>query len=224
MEECKVCENNAYRSFIKGIIFWGRITLLGALVISFIPAIYLAVVHGAMPSMSTIFTSFSMVASVIVVSWIVEPFAYFPVLGITGTYMAWLSGNISNLRLPVSAVAQQAAGVKEGSPQGDIVSTLGMGVSVVTNLIILSLGAMLGAKVISNVPPVIEVAFNYILPAVFGAVLASFSLRSPKLATFAVPVALIFTYLKSPMWIVLPLCVFGTIFVGRWMFNKGWIK
>lgn len=53
--------------------------------------------------------------------WFIEPISYFLVLGISGTYISFLAGNISNFRLPVSAVAQEVAGVREGSHEGEIV-------------------------------------------------------------------------------------------------------
>lgn len=83
------------------------------------------------------------------VLWFVEPISYFPVLGVTGTYMAFLSGNISNMRLPCAAVAQDAADVKPGTPQGSI---LGMAVSVVINIFVLSVGVALGSVVLSKTP------------------------------------------------------------------------
>lgn len=82
----------------------------------------------------------------------VEPISYFPVLGVTGTYMAFLSGNISNMRLPCAAVAQDASDVKPGTPQGSILSSLGMAVSVVINIFVLSVGVALGSVVLSKTP------------------------------------------------------------------------
>lgn len=91
----------SYKEFVKQIIFWGRFTLLAAWICSFLPPLYLAVVYGIMPEVTSIVKAFSMIASVMLVSWIVEPIAYFPIVGITGTYMSWLAGNISNMRVPV---------------------------------------------------------------------------------------------------------------------------
>jgi hypothetical protein len=213
-------EHVAYEKFVKTIIFWGRITLLLALVASFIPPLYLYVAHGIIPTTSNIIKAFSMIASTIVVSWIVEPIAYFPIIGITGTYMSWLAGNISNMRVPVSALSQEAAGVEEGTPQGDIISTLGIGMSVIVNLVILVLGVFFGQQIIASLPPNIQTAFKYLLPAVFGAVLAAFSMRDWALGLFALIMAFVLTSLKFPFYIVLPVCVFGTIAVGIIKFNR----
>lgn len=47
--------------------------------------------------------------------WFVEPISYFPVVGAAGTYMAFLSGNISNMRIPCASMAQVAADVEPGT-------------------------------------------------------------------------------------------------------------
>lgn len=209
-----------YAEFLSAIIFWGRITLWLAFAMSFIPVMYLYVVHGVMPESDSIVKAFMMIASVMLVSWTVEPIAYFPILGTSGTYMSWLAGNISNMRVPVSAVAQSVAGVQEGSPEGDVISTLGIGVSVIVNLVILVIAVAFGVQIIAVLPASVQTAFKYILPAVFGAILANFALRNFKLGIFALLAAFVLTSLKLPVWIILPVCVFGTMAVGVWMMKK----
>ena len=210
----------SYKEFVKQRIFLGLFTLLAAWICSFLPPLYLAVVYGIMPEVTSIVKAFSMIASVMLVSWIVEPIAYFPIVGITGTYMSWLAGNISNMRVPVSALSQTAAGVEEGTPEGDIISTLGIGVSVIVNLIVLVLAVFFGQQVISSLPADIQVAFKFILPAVFGAILANFALRDYMLGLFALVMSFVLTTLQMPSFIVLPVCVFGTIAVGIWKFKR----
>lgn len=120
----------------------------------------------------------------------------------------------------VSALSQTAAGVEEGTPEGDIISTLGIGVSVIVNLIVLVLAVFFGQQVISSLPADIQVAFKFILPAVFGAILANFALRDYMLGLFALVMSFILTTLQMPSFIVLPVCVFGTIAVGIWKFKR----
>ena len=212
-------KSDIYNDFLKGIIFWGRITLILALVMSFIPAAYLYFMHGIMPTWGQIVAIMGKLFTILIVSWIVEPIAYFPIVGTSGTYMSWLAGNISNMRVPVSAIAQQAAEVQEGTPEGDIISTLGIGVSVLIKLIILAFAAVFGVQIIAALPPAITQAFNYILPAVFGAVLANFALRNLKLGAFALAMAFILGKLGTPTWLQLLVCVFGTICMGVVFFN-----
>ncbi len=208
-----------YAKYLKGITFWGRTTLLLALVFSFAPAAYLALFHGIMPPVSAILEALGLIAAIMVTSWIVEPIAYFPILGTSGTYMSWLAGNISNVRVPVSALAQDVAGVQEGTPEGDVISTLGIGVSVIVNLIMLVIAVIGGTALVNALPESLRTAFDYILPAVFGAILASFAMRDLKLGLIALALAFIFTFIGAPTWITLPVCVFGTIGLGLMFYN-----
>lgn len=93
----------------------GKLTgLLGA-VLSFLPALVLAVVYGLLPKPAALATAFISAASAFGFLWIVEPISYFTVLGPVGTYMAFLSGNISNMRVPCAGMAQVAADVEPGT-------------------------------------------------------------------------------------------------------------
>ena len=79
----------------------GRATLLIAMVVCLLPALYLSFWLGAFPGMGVILGAFLAVAAFAGIIWIVEPVSYFPVLGVCGSYMSFLSGNIGNMRLPV---------------------------------------------------------------------------------------------------------------------------
>jgi hypothetical protein len=212
-----------YNTFIRSIILWGRITMIAAFILSFLPVLYLRFIFGVQPPVSLIISSVGLIAFVMLASYLIEPISYYPILGISGSYMSWLAGNIFNLRVPVSIVAQNSAGVTEGTPEGDIISTLGMGVSVFVNLFILTISVILGTRIISAVPEVASAALGYILPAIFGAFLFVFSIRSPKIAAFSIPVALICTLLGIPGPVILLICVITTVYFSFFAYKKGWI-
>ena len=152
----------------------GKLTgLLGA-VLSFLPALVLAVVYGLLPKPSA--------ASAFGFLWVVEPISYFTVLGPVGTYMAFLSGNISNMRVPCAGMAQVAADVEPGTEKGSIVSVIGMATSIVINVSVLTIGVILGSSVLSAMPASVIEALNYLLPALFGALLMQFGLKRIKFA------------------------------------------
>lgn len=155
----------------------GKITgYLGAL-LSFAPAVALVVVYGLVPDVKALLAAFGLAASTFGVLWFVEPLSYFTTVGPAGTYMAFLSGNISNMRLPCASMAQVAAEVEPGTDEGSIISTLGMAVSVVINITILTLGIILGSTVLSKLPAGVIEALNYLLPALFGALLVQFGMN-----------------------------------------------
>lgn len=160
----------------------GKLTgLLGA-VLSFLPALVLAVVYGLLPKPAALATAFISAASAFGFLWVVEPISYFTVLGSVGTYMAFLSGNISNMRVPCAGMAQVAADVEPGTEKGSIVSVIGMATSIVINVSVLTIGVILGSSVLSAMPASVIEALNYLLPALFGALLMQFGLKRIKFA------------------------------------------
>ena len=113
------------------------------------------------------------ITSAVGVIWFVEPISYFPIVGVAGTYMAFVSGNISNLRIPCAMIAQKAAGVEPGTDRGSIVATLGMAVSIIVNVIILAAVIFAGAQVLQQLPEIVVNALQLLLPALFGAIVKS---------------------------------------------------
>lgn len=220
-----VYENN----YIPYIVKWGRFTNLVGVFLSFLPAILLMVVYGYVPPFGAVMAGLVMQSSVSGVFWFVEPISYFPVLGVPGTYMSFLSGNIGNLRLPVAAAAQEAAGVQPGTEQGTIISTIGVGVSIVVNIVILTIGVLLGASVLSLLPPSMLATLNNILPAIFGAMFAQQFIANPKIGIVAailaggmIGLSKIGVLALLPFggtYMIIIVAVFGSILIGRYM-NK----
>lgn len=208
------------KDFLKPIIFWGSVTCLAAAVWSFAPPLYLYFVYGALPSAKVILSGFLLIISFSGVLWFVEPPSYFPILGVPGTYMAFLAGNISNVRVPCSAVAQNAAGVEEGSKEGSIISTIAIGSSILIGIVILLLGVIFGTHLLASFPPLVSNALNYVLPAVFGGVVGQFALRNIKLGIFSIMLSIVLILIKTPVWLIIPVCVFGTLYAGVWMKNR----
>ncbi len=214
--------NEIYENeFLKPIIFWGSRTCLFAVLITFASPVYLFFAYNIIPTFSEVLKGFILVAPYAVVLQIVEPPSYFPILGVPGTYMSFLAGNISNVRVPCSAVAQNAAGVVEGTKEGSIISTIAIGVSVIVNLVILIIGVFVGAKLLASFPPVLDEALKYILPSVFGGVFGSFAMRDLKLATISLAVSIILIAINIiPTTLIAPIGVVITIFAGIQLTNR----
>lgn len=205
---------NSYEElFTKKIIKTGRLTLLIAVPLCLLPAIYLWLRYGAIPPLKTILTSWFMIASIYGVEYVVTPISYFPILGMSGTYMSFLSGNIANVRVPCAVVAQDVIGVEAGTNEGELVATLGIAGSIITNLIVVTIAALAGNALIGYFPPIVLDAFNYVLPAIFGALFSLFAVKYPKYGIFAMLVAAFLVIVVGilPTWLVVPLCSFSTI-------------
>ena len=221
-------KNNVYDGiYLPDIIKWGKLTSWLGVLVSFGPALVLAVIYGLIPPASAILTGFISMAGAVGVMWFVEPISYFPIVGVAGTYMAFLTGNISNLRIPAATVAQKVAGVEPGSNEGSIIATLGMAVSVVVNIAILALGVLAGTQILAALPQNVVDAFDYLLPALFGALFVQFAVSKPKLAPIAIVIAIGLTLLVNqgviPSFITTLVSVFGTMGIGIAMHKKDMI-
>ena len=196
-------------------------------VVSFAPLVILAVVFKIMPPLNAILAAATIRISACLVYYFIEPISFQPVLGIPGTYMAFLSGNLSNLRVPCSSVAQKAAGVEEGTPEGAVFSTIGVAVSIVVNLAILTIGVLLGVQIISLIPASFVSALTFLVPALYGAMLMQMVLYTPKIALISVPLGIITLMIsKTGLFdssVAILISVFGSIFIGRLLMKTGWL-
>lgn len=226
--------NQFQEDYIPYIVKWGRITNLVGVVFCFLPPLLLTFLMGYNPGLTAVITGALAQVSGSCIFWFVEPISYFPILGIPGTYMAFLAGNGSSLRLPCSAAAQESAGVEQGTEEGTIISTIGIAVSIFVNVTMLSLGVILGASVLSKLPAEAVAALNLILPALFGAMLAQFTVTQPKIGAIAICLALFMTWMAKmgflaifpgqPAYVIIIVSVFGTIGLSKLLFNKGLLK
>ncbi|KUK66591.1 MAG: Uncharacterized protein XD85_0113 [Parcubacteria bacterium 34_609] len=215
-------ENVYEKEFIPQVKKWGPLLLIIGMPLTFIPAIYVWWAYNIIPSGSQIMAGFGLAVAVLWAVYIVEPISYYPILGMPGVYMMCLAGNISNLRLPCAAVAQETAGVTFGTKEGSIIATLAMSTSMLVSTIIIFLGALGAAVVLNHLPPFVLHAFNYILPAIFGAIFGQFLIKGYLIGIIALALGLFFNYYKVlPDWAVLLVCVFGTILISRILWERG---
>lgn len=213
--------NNYEKSFTKPIIRYGSLTNLLAIPLCFIPAIYLWLVKGAFPGWNNILTGWMYVASMFAIYSVVEPICYFPILGLPGTYMSFLSGNIGNMRVPCAVVAQESLGVEPGTKKAELIATLGIAGSIFTNTIMVTIAAIGGAALMSVFPPVVLTAFKYVSSAIFGAMFAMFASKNLKYGAFALVIVMAMLLSKAiPVYIMIPIAVFSTAIFGVFDYNK----
>ena len=207
--------NTIYEAeYLPYVIRWGRLTNFAGLILCFGPALVLMMVFGVIPPISAIVNGFIGIASAVGVVWFIEPVSYFPIIGVSGTYMAFISGNIGNLRIPCAMVAQKIAGVEPGTPEGTIISTLGMAVSIVVNTLLLTAGAVAGVQILQQLPPSVVRALQLLLPALFGAVFMQFALRNLKLGVIVLVIAVLMVLGSRQGYYPAFLASLGTLFLS----------
>ena len=201
----------------KGCIRIGTPTNLLAAAMSLLPVLWLCSAYNCWPSLDVVLKAWGLVAASFGAFYFVEPISYYSVIGLSGSYLVFLSGNIGNMRVPCAAQALDATHTEPGTLQAEVVSTLGICGSIVTNLIAVLLAAFIGASVVAALPKVVSDAFvKYAAGAIFGGTFGNFAIKYPKIAVFglAIPLALIY-FVKTPAYITIPAAVFGCIAIAR---------
>ena len=200
-----------YQDYTRKCITMGRITLMAGLATSLIPAITLALVFGYRPTIGQYLAACGMFVPFLIAGWIVEPTAYFAALGVSGSYLGWMTGNLSSIRIPPSVMAQKVAGTEDGSPEAEYISTLAVGVSVVISTAFMLAAIIGGVQLISRLPARLNTALSYILPAVFGALLVNFSIKMPLLGAIGLGISIVLNLLHAPGWLATLVTVFGVV-------------
>lgn len=207
---------------------WG-FTLL-VLIILFPTA--LCLIFGVLPKWDALLKALLAVLPMYWAVGIVEIFTYVPMLGAGGAYLSFVTGNISNLKLPVAVDAMEKADVKASSEEGEIISTVSIAVSSIVTTFIIIVGVILlitvepiGAFLSS---PVLEPAFAQILPALFGGLAVVFISKNVKLSIAPIILMLsLFIFVpalnEGTVGIMVPVGVLFTVGVARIMYKKGWI-
>lgn len=157
---------------------------------------------------------------------VVEVITFIPMLGAGGSYLSFVTGNISNLKLPCAINALENAGADPKSEEGEIISTIAIAVSSIVTTIIVALGVVLIvplSPILSN--PVFTPAFDQMLPALFGALGVALISKNWKIAIAPVILMLIlFIFIPAldsgTVGIMVPVGVLFTIAVSRLMYKK----
>ena len=160
---------------------------------------------------------------------VIEVITYVPMLGAGGSYLSFVTGNISNLKLPCALSAMEKCGVKAGTEEGDIISTISIAVSSITTTVIVFLGVLLMiplTPILEN--PALDPAFAQMLPALFGALGVVFISKNFKIAIAPILLMLaLFIFVpalnSSSVGIMVPVGVVFTIAFSRFLYKKGLI-
>lgn len=175
----------------------GQMALILCIIANFVPGIYLWIAHGIIPSVPDILQLWLLAAGAFGVSWVVQPIAYYSSLGTAGTYLSWVVGSVVDIRLPAVTMAQEIAKVEPGTEEGEVISMLGVAVSVFVSVSMVTIFTIIGAMVIPLLPAFITGSFDYILPALFGAVYISLAKKNMKMGLGTLAVALVVLFLNT---------------------------
>ena len=218
-------KENFYDTYSKQVHRIGRVGSVISIALMLAAPLAMGLVLGARPDWSAFAAGFLQVAVIYWTSSVVEFLVYVPMLGAGASYLAFLTGNLVNLKIPCAVNAHDICGTEVGTPENEIVSTLSVATSSLVTVAVVALG------VICLVPltpilqsPVLLPAFNNVIPALFGALAFKYFSQSLKITAAPLLVAcavfvLVPVLIPNVMYIIL-LCGALSIGIAFLLFKK----
>ena len=214
-------------TYLDSVHRWGRIwgfTLL-ALIVAY--PVSVALIFHASVNWAAFIKGFIAIGPMYWADGIVEIFTYVPMLGAGGSYLSFVTGNISNLKLPCAIDALERAGVKANSEEGEVISTIAIAVSSIVTTLIILIGVVLIVPLTPLLSsPVLAPAFSQLLPALFGGLAVVFISKNVRLSIAPVLLMLVlFIFVPalnaSTVGIMVPVGVIFSLVVARILYKKG---
>lgn len=215
------------RTYMDSVHRDGRIWNLSVMVLLLLFPVIVSIVFDATPDWNALLLGLIATAPMYWAVGIIETITYVPMLGAGGSYLSFVTGNISNLKLPCAINALEQNDVSANSEEGELISTIAIATSSIVTTIIIVIG------VIAIVPltpileaKILEPAFAQMLPALFGGLGVAFVSRNWKIAIAPVLLMLVlFIFVPAlnagTVGIMVPVSVVFTILVSHILYRKG---
>ena len=215
--------------YMDKVHLWGTIWNLSIMVLFLLFPVLIMVIFGVMPDWKALLMGLVATAPMYWAVGVIETITYIPMLGAGGSYLSFVTGNISNLKLPCALNALEQAGVKANSEEGEVVSTIAIAVSSIVTTVIIILGVIL---IIPLTPvlsaPVLAPAFDQMIPALFGGLGVVFISKNWKISIAPILLMLIL-FIAIPalnegtVGIMVPVSAVFSLITSRIMYKKGWL-
>lgn len=215
-------QSNTYyeNNYLPFVIRTGKIINLLSIPVIFIPAVVLYFFYGLAPNWQGVLTGGVAMILAMLAWYIVDPITMYPVLQIPGMYITYLTGNSKEIRAPAAMAALNSTGIEPGTHQAAVISTIAISVSAFISIGVLTIIAVAGQYILSILPPIVIKALNYLLPAMFGAMLMQNVRNNYKVAAIVIPIVLVLRILNlNGVFEVLPLGgeyaqILGSVIIG----------
>ncbi len=212
----------------------GRIWTAAAIIVLTAVPVLFCLIYGVTPEWSSLWKGSIAIIPMYWAIGLIEVFNYSPMIGSGGTYLAFVTGNLANMKVPAAQVAMNKAGISASSEQGEVLSTIAVAVSSIVTTLILIVGLVFVIPITNwiNADPLLSDVFDlsngYVIPALFGALGVVFISKSWKLAVVpTVLMVLLFVLMPSlyaSSGIFIPVMSILAVLIARLMYKKNMIQ
>ena len=214
-------------SYIDSVHRDGTIWNLSVMVLLLAFPLTVAAIFGAAPDWKALGVGLLATAPMYWAVGAIETVTFVPMLGAGGSYLSFVTGNLSNLKLPCALNALEQNNVSASSEEGEIISTIAIATSSIVTTIIIIIGVICIAPltpILSS--PALQPAFEQILPALFGGLGVAFVSKNWKIAVAPIALMLVlFIFVPAldsgMVGVMVPVSALFTIGVARILYKRG---
>lgn len=221
-------EGLTMKTYFDKVHVWGRIWCICAICVLFSLPILFCIHFNAWPPLQGVMKGLLAVVPLYWATAIAETISYAPMLGAGGCYLGFVTGNITNLKLPCAISAMDAAKVRPNTEEGEVITTISIAASSIITTVIIALGVLLFRPILPKITApdsVFAPAFQQIIPALFGAIGASYFMKHLKLSVLPILVGvLVLVFAPTlPVGTLLFITIVASIAGAFVMYKKNWI-
>ena len=219
---------NENKSYLDRVHKWGKISSVVTIIFLISIPLSICLHFNVSPTFKAVFDGLIKVIPIFWTSAILEVITYSPMLGTGATYLSFVTGNITNLKLPCVLNAKESSKVKNGSDEAEVISTLSAASSSIVTTIIIAVGVVALSPFLVKLTDdssIVKPAFTYVLPALFGALGAGYFIKHWRISLFPIALAVIILIFSPTIGTgtLVPICVVGSILAAYGMFKAGWL-
>ncbi|MGB4661417.1 MAG: hypothetical protein WBI07_19755 [Mobilitalea sp.] len=205
--------------------FYGQIWIWTAIVLLLCVPISICIYYDAWPGWSPVLKGMLGVAPIFWTVGTIEVITFTPMLGTGGSYLGFVTGNLTNLKVPSALAAMENAKVKVGTEEGEVISTIAIATSSIVTTIIIAVGVLLLAQLTPIInSPTLKPAFENILPSLFGGLAVVYVSKNWKVSMapmiFMIILFLCVPSLAGSVGILVPVGALISIGAARILYNK----
>ena len=217
------------KSYQDSIHTAGRIWMLTALVLLVLVPTFICIHYKAWPGFGPVFKGLLGVAPIFWTVGTIEVFTYAPMLGAGGSYLGFVTGNLTNLKVPCALNAMALCQAWSPAPKrAKCCPPLAIAVSSLVTTVIIILGVCMLLAQLRPVleSPVLAPAFANILPALFGGLAVVYVSKDWKIALAPAAIFMVVLFLCVPslsgsVGVLVPVGALLAIGVARILYKKG---
>lgn len=216
----------SFAKYQESVHLWGRISLVAAILLFVSYPLYVSIAFDAFPGWMPVLQGLMSVAPVFWIVGVIEAITFGPMLGAAGSYVGFITGNLTAMKVPAALNAMSITDTKPNTEEGELVSTIAIATSSIVTTVVLFVGMLLLLPLTPVLKSaVLKPAFDNILPALFGALAVVFVSKNWKIAVAPIVVMvslfLVMPKLASAVSILVPISALITVVAARILYKKG---